>query len=171
MPDTPRFERDPAEGSRSTVERQLEQDKAPIASEEEARPDESFPPFDDPGGSPERAGAPVKPEAPAQTPPPKDTQYAGHPDFSQNAANNSRPSSGMGNSEPLNDFNETTRHSEGQSPPFEGSPSPPTEQISGAAPAIAERSKDARAAVPNRQPGAYVEDDPLPEAPDEGTET
>jgi hypothetical protein len=35
-------------------------------------------------------------------------------------------------------------------------PSPATEKVSGAGPALAERSKDAKAPSPGRQPGAYV---------------
>lgn len=87
---------------------------------------------------------------------------------SQVAGNNKLPPTPLGNSEPVDDVDEKTRHSDGHSPPFEGSPSPSTEQAAGAGPAIAERSKDAHAAVPNRQPGAYVEDDPLPNLPDGG---
>lgn len=37
-------------------------------------------------------------------------------------------------------------------------PSPATEKVSGAGPALAERSKDAKAPKTGRQPGAYVKD-------------
>ncbi|TGQ62688.1 hypothetical protein EN829_032570 [Mesorhizobium sp. M00.F.Ca.ET.186.01.1.1] len=37
-------------------------------------------------------------------------------------------------------------------------PSPATEKVSGAGPAISERSKDAKAPKSGRQPGAYVKD-------------
>ncbi|RWC49320.1 MAG: hypothetical protein EOS55_06485 [Mesorhizobium sp.] len=37
-------------------------------------------------------------------------------------------------------------------------PSPATEKISGAGPAISEHSKDAKAPKAGRQPGAYVKD-------------
>ncbi|MDQ0333419.1 hypothetical protein QV13_01190 [Mesorhizobium hungaricum] len=89
-------------------------------------------------------------------------------DVSQGTATNKLPPTPFGNSEPVDDVDEKPRHSDGQSLPFEGSPSPSTEQIAGAGPAISERSKDAHASAPNRQPGAYVEDDPLPNLPDGG---
>jgi hypothetical protein len=54
--------------------------------------------------------------------------------FSQDAATNRRPPGGMGNAEQLDDHNEKTRHSDGQQ----------TRKMSGAGPALAERSKDAR---------------------------
>jgi hypothetical protein len=38
-------------------------------------------------------------------------------------------------------------------------PSPETRKFAGAGPAIAERSKDAKAPKPGRQPGAYVKDE------------
>jgi hypothetical protein len=53
--------------------------------------------------------------------------------FSQDAATNRRPPGGLGNAEPLDDHNEKTRHSDGQQP----------RKMSGAGPALAERSKDA----------------------------
>lgn len=50
-----------------------------------------FPPFNDPAFSPERGSPPeTDPAAPAVHPP-KDTQYQGHPDFSQDAAKNDPP--------------------------------------------------------------------------------
>jgi hypothetical protein len=100
--------------------------------------------------------------------PVKKTQPDANEEFSQDAATNKLPPLPFGNSEPVDDIDEKTRHSDGQSPPFEGSPSPSTEKVAGAGPAIAERSKDAHASVPDRQPGAYVEDDPLPNLPDGG---
>jgi hypothetical protein len=63
MPDSERFERDPAEGSRSTVDRQLT-DSAAKPSENGGVPAETFPSFDDPGNSPAPAGSPVKPTDP-----------------------------------------------------------------------------------------------------------
>jgi hypothetical protein len=77
----------------------------------------SFPPFDDPAFSSRRAGSPVKQSAPIRPAPPKDTQYAGHPDFSQDAANNTPPAD-IGNSEEVNDVNEKTHHSDGHDRPL-----------------------------------------------------
>jgi len=42
--------------------------------------------------------------------------------------------------------------------PKPATPSPATEKVSGAGPAIAEHSKDAKAPKTGRQPGAYVKD-------------
>lgn len=78
------------------------------------------------------------------------------------ASENNLSAAPSGKSEPVDDLDEENTHLDEQRPPFQGSPSPSTEQIAGAGPAIAERSKDAHTSVPNRQPGAYVEDDPLP---------
>lgn len=78
--------------------------------------DDSFPPFTDPAFSSKPATPPVYPDAPEIDAPPKDTQYAGHPEFSQDAAEN-EPPDGIGNSEPVDDINEKTRHSEGVNPP------------------------------------------------------
>lgn len=52
-------------------------------------------------------------------PPPRDRgdeEFAGHPDFSQDAAKNDPPK-GIGNSEPVDDVDEKTRHSDGVNPP------------------------------------------------------
>lgn len=123
--------------------------------EEERRPAEAFPPFDDPAFSAKPAQSPVQPTAPTYDAPPKDTEYAGHPDFSQDAALDVHPH-GIGNSEPLDDVDEKTRHSDGQNP--EGAtPSPDMEKL-GAGSAIAEHSKDAKAPKAGRQPGAYVKE-------------
>jgi hypothetical protein len=46
---------------------------------------------------------------------PKDTQYEGHPEFSQDAAGNTPPK-GLGNSEPDDDFDDKTRQSDGANP-------------------------------------------------------
>ncbi|RVD57581.1 hypothetical protein EN828_05440 [Mesorhizobium sp. M2D.F.Ca.ET.185.01.1.1] len=42
--------------------------------------------------------------------------------------------------------------------PKPATPSPATEKVSGAGPAIAEHSEDAKAPKGGRQPGAYVKD-------------
>ena len=75
---------------------------------------------------------------------------------SQGAATNKKPAGGIGLTEPLDDVDEKTRHSDGQNPSRRSTPSPATEKVSGAGPAIAEHSKDAKAPKPGRQPGAYV---------------
>ena len=77
--------------------------------------------------------------------------------FSQEAAKNKRPAKGMGLTEGLEDVNDKTRHSDGRNPgPNPATPSPSPEQVSGAGPAMAEHSKDAKAIQCGRQPGAYV---------------
>lgn len=87
------------------------------ASQEDSsdHPAGSFPPFDDPAFSSEPAQPP--PAEPANhEKPPKDTQYAGHPEFSQDAAKNKLPPGGFGNSEPVEETEEKARHSEGVNP-------------------------------------------------------
>lgn len=107
------------------------------AGTKEPRQPSELPPFDDPAHSNKPAGSPVQKDAPVSPPPPKDTEYAGHPDFSQDAAAN-RPPDGIGNSEPVYDTDEHTRHSEGVNPKH-----PSSQQTSGAGPALAKHSKDA----------------------------
>ena len=79
----------------------------------ERDPAESFPPFDDPAFSSKPAQPPVQPTAPSHEVPPKDTEYAGHADFSQDAALDARPQ-GIGNSELVDDVNGKTRHGGGE---------------------------------------------------------
>lgn len=69
---------------------------------------------------------------------------------SQDAATNKKPPLGVGLTEKVNKTNEKTRHSDGTNPS--------TQATTGAGPAIAERSKDARSDEPSRQPGARVKD-------------
>jgi hypothetical protein len=64
--------------------------------------------------------------------------------ISQAAATNKKPTGGVGLTESMNDVNEKTRHSDGQNPSV-AAPGPATEKGSGAGPAIAEHSKDAKA--------------------------
>lgn len=78
-------------------------------------------------------------------------------DFSQDAAENRKPKDGMGLSKPVNETNEKTRQSDGQQP-ARATPSAATQKGSGAGPAIAERSKDAKAPNAGRQPDAYVKE-------------
>lgn len=96
------------------------------------------------------------------------TQPDANEEVSQEVATNNLPPTRLGNSESVDDVNEKTRHSEGQNPKWKVPPSPSTEQVAGAGPAIAERSKDARACIPNQQPGADVLDDPEPDSPNGG---
>lgn len=79
-------------------------------------------------------------------------------EFYQSAAENKQPANGLGLSESVDDANDKTRHSDGVNPPRHPTPSPATEKVSGAGPAIAEHSKDAQAPKGGRQPGAYVKD-------------
>lgn len=96
MTDTKRFERDPAEGGRATVEKQLQKEGGRQPAKHGGVPAETFPPFDDPAFSNKPAEPPAKADAPPINPPPKDTQCAGHPDFSQDAAQN-EPLDGLEN--------------------------------------------------------------------------
>jgi len=60
-----------------------------------------FPPFNDPAFSAEAPEPVVPPDAPPLPDlPPKDTQYEGHPDFSQDAAQNRPPRQTRDHQEP-----------------------------------------------------------------------
>jgi len=107
MPDEKRFEHDPAEGP--------DADKKQEPSQQDRRIGGSFPPFDDPAFSPQSAEPP--PTEPNGPNPPRDTEFAGHPEFSQDAAKNAPPALGAGNSEPVDETTEKARHSEGVAPP------------------------------------------------------
>lgn len=78
-------------------------------------------------------------------------------DFPQDASGNKKPVGGMGLTSPTDEVNEKTHQSDGQNPK-RPTPSPSTEKVSGAGPAIAEHSKDAKAPTAGRQPGAYVKE-------------
>lgn len=68
-------------------------DYAPTPRDEgdDEHPAGSLPPFTDPAFS-SRPGTPaVEPDAPSYKAPRKDTEFAGHPDFSQEAAKNKLP--------------------------------------------------------------------------------
>lgn len=65
---------------------------APAADrQDEAYPAGSLPPFTDPAFSSKPATPAVMPGAPDHEAPPKDTEFDGHPDFSQDAAKNEPP--------------------------------------------------------------------------------
>ena len=95
---------------------------------EETRPQGYLPAVDDPEENPDAAGETLD-EPDRQTTAdalakrnedqarkaPHDTEYAGHPDFSQDAAAN-KPPRGIGNSEAPDDHEEDTRHSDGVDP-------------------------------------------------------
>ncbi|MDX8523657.1 hypothetical protein RFM68_03980 [Mesorhizobium sp. MSK_1335] len=76
--------------------------------------------------------------------------------FSQHAADNEKPREGMGLTRRQGEVEDKTHQSEGRNPPRQATPSPVTEKSSGAGPAVAERSKAAKAPRSGRQPGAYV---------------
>ena len=78
--------------------------------------------------------------------------------FSQDAAGNKKPASGMGLTRPAGEVEDKTHQSDGQNPPGLATPSPATEKTSGAGPAISEHSKDAKAPKAGRQSGAYKKD-------------
>lgn len=67
---------------------------------------------------------------------------------SQEAATNKKPPLGYGLTETVNETNEKTRHSDGRNPS--------TQAVTGAGPAVAERSKDARTDEPVRRLDARV---------------
>lgn len=70
------------------MQRKPPEDQPRIIQEEEGedrRPESVFPPHDDPASSARPA---EPPPASRKTSPPRDTQYAGHPEFSQDAAVN-----------------------------------------------------------------------------------
>jgi hypothetical protein len=83
---------------------------------------------------------------PASGPDPSD-------EFSRDAAKNRKPPSGVGLSESPEETNEKTRHSDGQMPTRQATPSPDSQKV-GAGPALAEHSKDAKAPRKGRKPGA-----------------
>ena len=109
--DDPASDRDAAAENLNDPDRRTLGDAGTIEPEQPGE----LPPFDDPAHSSEPAGSPVQQDAPVLPSPPKDTEYAGHPDFSQDAAAN-KPPKGIGNSEPVDDTDEHTRHSEGVNP-------------------------------------------------------
>lgn len=113
MIDTKHFQRDPAKGSRSLIEKELQHTVGNKPAEYGGVPEETFPPFNDPAFSATPAEPPPT-DPTAHRQPPVDSEYAGHPDFSQDAATNRLPPDGMGNSEPVDDTDEKTRHSDGQ---------------------------------------------------------
>lgn len=95
-----------------------------------------LPAFNDPAFS---SDVPQTPVASATSPshtPPADTEYAGHPEFSQQAAAN-RPPANTGLSEPAEDVEAKTRHSEGVNPK-----EPSAQQRTGAVPAAVRSSPD-----------------------------
>jgi len=78
--------------------------------------------------------------------------------FSQDAAGNKKPAGGIGLTRPVGDVNDKTHQSDGQNPPRQAPPGPATEKYSGAGPAIAERSTDAKSSNTGRRPGAHRKD-------------
>jgi hypothetical protein len=78
--------------------------------------------------------------------------------FSQDAAENEKPNQGMGLTRRQGEVEDKTHQSDGRDPPRQATPSPATEKSSGAGPATAEHSKDAKAPKGGRQPGAYVKE-------------
>ena len=78
------------------------------------------------------------------------------PDQIHNGDRGDEPKKPYGLTEPVDEVDEKTRLSDGQQPSKMPTPSPATEKVSGAGPAIAEHSKDAKAPKAGRQPGAYV---------------
>ncbi|MEZ2331285.1 hypothetical protein AB6802_16315 [Mesorhizobium sp. RCC_202] len=77
-------------------------------------------------------------------------------EFSQDAAENKKPKDGL--SRPPGEVDDKTHQSDGQNPPRAATPSPATQRVAGAGPAIAERSKDAGMPRDGRQPGENSKD-------------
>lgn len=88
----------------------------PSSEDREGEPGETFPPFDDPAFSSKAPSSPPADDVSNRGFQGEDPIFAGHPDFSQDAAKNKPPKSGVGNSEAIDDVNEETRHSDGQNP-------------------------------------------------------
>jgi len=88
----------------------------PEGTHEEEPTAGSLPAFTDPAFSSEPATPAVLPDAPIHKGPPKDTEFAGHPDFSEEAAKN-RPPEGMGLTEGTDENGSNTGKSEGVSVP------------------------------------------------------
>lgn len=78
-------------------------------------------------------------------------------EFSQDAAGNKKPADGTGLTRPSGEVEDKTHQSDGRNP-RRPTPSPSIEKTSGAGPAVAEHSKDAKAPKAGRQPGAYVKE-------------
>jgi hypothetical protein len=78
-------------------------------------------------------------------------------EFSQDAAGNDRPHVDPGLSRKQGEVEDKTHQSVGRNP-RQPTPSPATEKSSGAGPAVAEHSKDAKAPKGGRQPGAYAKE-------------
>ncbi len=99
MTDTERTGQDRTETQPSTVhprERPRDDRQDPPGRSDPMRPDEAYPagslpPFTDPAFSSKPATPPVAPDAPDYEAPPKDTEFDGHPEFSQDAAKNEPP--------------------------------------------------------------------------------
>lgn len=77
-------------------------------------------------------------------------------EFSQDAAGNEKPHVDQGLSRRQGEVEDKTHQSDGRNLPQQPTPSPAPVKSSGAGPAVAEHSKDAKAPRSGRQPGAYV---------------
>jgi hypothetical protein len=78
--------------------------------------------------------------------------------FSQDAAENKKPMGGTGLSRPPGEVDDRTHQSDGQNPSRTTKSSPATQGMAGAGPAIADRSKDARAPKDGRQSDRAAKD-------------
>lgn len=132
------------------AERDIDQEDrgaGPEDAEQDRRPAEEFPPFDDPAFSPKPAQpslGSVEPAFDETVPDNGDDLGLAEDDAYQN------PASFEGIASPSDGDRAEADFGHG------ATPSPSTEKSSGAGPAIAERSKDAKAPRAGRQPGAYV---------------
>ena len=109
---------DPARDRDAAGENLNDPDRRTMGDAFTMREDESagvLPEYTDPAFSNAPAGPPPS-KMPTRSHVPEDTQYAGHPEFSQDAAGN-KPPKGIGNSEAVDDDEEETRHSDGVEPP------------------------------------------------------
>jgi hypothetical protein len=116
MPDFKQIDEHLAQGADANAKERVQIGEVAEAPDQEPRPSEVFKPFDDPAFSAAPAQPPVKATAPVPEKPAKDTGYAGHPDFSQDAAGNHPPKGGMGLTRPLGETSAQTRQSDSRGP-------------------------------------------------------
>lgn len=117
--DDPERDCDAAGENLNDPDRRTMGDAFAMREDDERMPEEEspgvLPKYTDPAFSNAPAGSPVQSEPPVRSHAPRDTEYEGHPDFSQDAAAN-KPPKGIGNSESVDDDEEETRHSDGVEP-------------------------------------------------------
>lgn len=104
------------EGVQSASVKEMQDAKSSTPSEHGGLPTDTFPPFDDPAFSAVPAKFPAVDPTCTPHSAPQDPIFAGHPEFSQDAAKNKPPRKRFDNSEAVKNADEKTRHSDGQQP-------------------------------------------------------